>query len=133
MITSENLIHSRQPIKKEFKSRGFRNISRAAARSLPRRRPSGFVTQSFLLHRRLLIRAENSFPIVLKYQLESTCKLTENQSALSYCLAKSQSCFRTGHPNFPRVYSAAKYFHARKVIPNHCFMFGRNTEKCRRK
>ena len=31
--------------------------------SLPRRRPEGFVTQLFLPHRRLLIRALNPFPL----------------------------------------------------------------------
>ena len=45
---------------------------------------------------------------------------------------------RTGHPvaiklNFPRVDSAAKYFHVCKVIPNHFFTYGGNTEKSCRK
>ena len=55
--------------------------------SLPRRRPLGFVTQSFLPHRSLLIRALNSFPIVRKYQLESTCQ-NQKQSYLSLHLTK---------------------------------------------
>ena len=33
----------------------------------------------------------NSFPFVYKYQLEITCKLPENQSALSDYLRKGQS------------------------------------------
>ena len=35
-----------------------------------------------LLHERLLNQKINSFPIVCKYQLEITCRLSENQSAL---------------------------------------------------
>ena len=48
----------------------------------------------------------------------------------------SEKPIRIGHPvgiNFPRVYSGAKYFPACKVIPKHCFMYGGNTEKSRRK
>ena len=40
------------------------------------------VRHAFLPHERLLNRKINSFPIVRKYQLEITCRLSEIQSAL---------------------------------------------------
>ena len=41
------------------------------------------VRHAFLPHGRLLNQKINSFPIVRKYQLEITCRLSEIQSALS--------------------------------------------------
>ena len=49
--------------------------------SLPRRRFLG-IRHPFLPHERLLNRKINSFPIVRKYQLVITCRLSEIQSAL---------------------------------------------------
>ena len=57
-------------------------LRRTSTSSLPRRRSVLGVRHAFLPHERLLNRKINSFPIVRKYQLEITCRLSKTQQAL---------------------------------------------------
>ena len=85
-------------------------------RSLLRRRPLGFVTQSFLPHRRLLIRAVNSFPIVRKYQLESTCQ-KQKHSYLSLYLTKFHHTFTKIIRKLFSIQGVNYFLRAMKKIP----------------
>ena len=89
---------------------------RASSRIPPPQTSFLWLRHAFLPHRRLLIRAVNSFPIVRKYQLESTCQI-QKQSYLSLHLTKFRhTCTKIIRKSFS-IQGVNYFLRAVKKIP----------------